>query len=75
MSRPLFEIARDVARHWPKINYAAAPYLEAMVQLDNIDDNYYQDTARSVVRYFLSNATTWRGEDARRVKLELKGML
>jgi len=28
-----------------------------------------------IVRYFLSNATTWRGETARRIKAELKQML
>ena len=28
-----------------------------------------------IVRYFLSNATTWRGEDARRIKAELKALL
>jgi len=27
------------------------------------------------VRYFLSNATTWRGDTARRIKAELKEML
>lgn len=73
--RPLRVIARDIADNWPKVNYAAEPYLNAMRDLDYIDTTYYQDNAESVVRYFLSNATTWRGEDARRVKAELKAML
>jgi hypothetical protein len=30
------------------------------------------DDAKSIVSYFLCNATTWRGEDARRIKKELK---
>jgi len=40
-----------------------------------MSDKYYEDDAASVVIYFLSNATTWRGDDARRVKAELKAML
>jgi hypothetical protein len=33
------------------------------------------DTARSVVLYFLSNATTWRGPKAKEIKKELKAMM
>jgi hypothetical protein len=33
------------------------------------------DGAETIVRYFLSNASTWRGEDAKRIKAELKSML
>ncbi len=73
--RALHEVATDIDRTWPKVNYAAAPYLEAMHELDAITDNYYADTAESVVAYFLANAGTWRGEDARRIKAELKGMV
>lgn len=79
-NRSLQTIARDIYKNWqkggkPNVNYAAKPYLEAMLQLDSIRDNYFCDSADSVVRYFLCNATTWRGEDARRIKKELKGML
>ena len=73
--RQLWEIARDVKAHWPKVNYAAVPYLDAMGQLADIKDNYYQDPGHMVVRYFLANATMWRGEDAKRVKAELNAML
>lgn len=58
-----------------KVNYAARPYLEAMDTISSIDEMYYYDTADSVVRYFLSNATTWRGETAKAVKAELKRRL
>lgn len=74
-TRTLNNIAYDVYRNWPKVNYAAAPYLDAMRGLRTLEDMYGYDSAASIVRYFLSNATTWRGEDARRVKKELKGML
>jgi hypothetical protein len=73
--RMLCEIARDIRGNWAKVNYAAKPYLEAMAVLGSIDDNFYADSARSVVLYFLSNAATWRGDDAKRIKAELKGML
>lgn len=74
-SRPLSAIARDIRNSWPKPYFGAVPYLEAMETLNSIDDMYYLDTAESVVLYFLSNATTWRGEDARRIKAELNSML
>ncbi len=73
--RPLHSIARDILNHWPRVNYAAKPYLAAMRELNGITDDYLFDSGRSIVAYFLSNATTWRGEDARRIKAELKGML
>lgn len=73
--RPLWVIASDIRAHWDKINYAAKPYLDAMRDLESIDDNYFCDTGKSVVAYFLGNARTWRGDDARRIKAELKAML
>lgn len=75
MTRPLYEIAADIRRTWPKPYFGAVPYIEAMGSLSSIKDNYGYDSGDSIVRYFLSNAATWRGEDARRIKAELKGML
>lgn len=72
--RTLAEIARDIRANWPKVNYAAKPYLDAMGQLGAINENYYADSGKSVVLYFLANATTWRGDAARRIKAELKQM-
>jgi len=74
-TRPLSVIARDIRAHWPKVYFGAVPYLQAMAQLGSINDKYYEDSARSVVNYFLANAGTWRGEDARRIKAELKSMV
>ena len=75
MTRPLETIAREIRSDWKNVNYAAEPYLDAMGQLNSINDDYYYDSARSVVLYFLSNAGTWRGDTARKVKLELKVLL
>lgn len=73
--RPLYIIAADIHGAWPKPYFGAVPYLNAMRYLHTMTDNYGMDSADSVVRYFLSNASTWRGADARRVKAELRGML
>jgi hypothetical protein len=75
MMRTLREIAQEIRRTWPKVNYAAEPYLAAMASLDSVRDNYGYDSGRSIVLYFISNATTWRGDDARRIKAELRGMV
>lgn len=74
MARPIYEIAREIRADWKNVNYAAKPYLDAMRDLANITDTYGYDSAKSVVLYFLSNASAWRGENARRIKAELNAM-
>ena len=71
-TRPLHVIAAEIRRTWPKVYFGAVPYLEALESLTDITDNYGQDSGKSMVLYFLANATTWRGEDAKRIKAELK---
>lgn len=75
MNRSLSDIAAEVRRDWKNPYFGAIPYLDAMASLDKITDSYYCDGAEDVVMYFLANATTWRGETARRVKKELKDLL
>jgi hypothetical protein len=72
--RPLYVIARDIYKVWPKVNYAAKPYLEAMTELTSIEDKYGYDNAKSIVLYFLSNASSFRGDEAKALKLELKSI-
>lgn len=74
-TRSLFTIASEIKKDWKPVNFAAVPYLDAMGTLDSINDNYILDSGKSIVAYFLGNAGTWRGEVARRVKLELNKML
>jgi hypothetical protein len=74
-TRPLYAIADEIRTDWSNVYFGAKPYLDAMGTLNLISDSYYLDSADSIVRYFLSNASSWRGETARRVKAELKGML
>ena len=74
--RPLSEIAREIRKSWgSKIYFGAKPYLSAMLSLNSIKDKYGCDSAEMIVRYFLSNASSWRGDDARRIKKELNEML
>ena len=68
--RAIRDIALEILRDWKKPNYAAVPYLEAMLQLGGIDDQYGYDSAYSVVAYFLSNASSWRGPVAKEIKKE-----
>lgn len=73
--RPLYEIAEEIRKDWKNVNYGAEPYLEAMGELVSIQNMYYCDTGKSIVAYFLANASNWHGETAKRIKAELKGML
>ena len=73
--RPLYEIANDIRKDWTKVNPYALPYLEAMEDLYSIEDKYLFDSAKSVVLYFLSNASGWKGEVAKSIKSELKDMV
>lgn len=74
-TRALSEIAQDIRADWKNVYFGAVPYLDAMASLTSVSDRYYFDSADSVVRYFLANASTWRGATARAIKAELKGML
>lgn len=73
-NRSIRAIALDIRKDWVKVNYAAKPYLDAMLELDSINDKYYSDSAKSVVIYFLSNASSFRGEKAKALKTELKAL-
>ncbi len=75
MSRPLSTIANEIILDWKRPFFGAVPYIEAMQCLDTIEDDYGADDARSIVLYFLANASTWRGETARRIKAELRKLV
>lgn len=74
-NRPLYVIANEISKDWQKVYFGAVPYLDAMYSLNSIADKYGYDSGRSIVAYFLSNASTWRGETAKRIKLELNKMI
>jgi hypothetical protein len=72
--RPLYAIAKEIKKTWAKPYFGAVPYLDAMMQLDSVTDKYGYDNGKTMVLYFLGNAGTWRGDDAKRIKAELKKM-
>ena len=74
-ARPLYDIAREIRNDWKNVYFGAVPYLDALGDLDSMSDAYGADPASQIVAYFLSNATSWRGETARRIKAELNQML
>lgn len=80
MTRKLYEIAQEIEQDWGKqksgVWFGARPFLDAMHRVTDMDSSYgvHSDCQWLVIR-FLANAATWRGETARRVKKELKGML
>jgi hypothetical protein len=74
MTRPIHTIASEILQDWKRPYFGAVPYLAAMQSLDTIDDAYGYDDARSIILYFMANATTWRGAKAREIKAELKAL-
>jgi len=74
-ARPLWMIAKEIRQDWKRIYFGAEPYLGALSQLNTVNDGYGCDSGESMVRYFLSNASSWRGETAKRIKKELNDMI
>jgi hypothetical protein len=77
--RPVSSIAREIKndpayQKMPSKIYAEA-YVQPMLSLNDIEDNYGMDTGVSIVSYALSNLGSYKGDTARRVKSELKAML
>jgi hypothetical protein len=73
--RPLYEIGREIKRVWGKVYFGAVPYLDALCTLQDKNDTYGCDSAESIVIYFLGNASTFKGDDAKRLKQELKAAI
>lgn len=80
--RSLYVIAGEILREWrtamqtwkktPNWFIWSRPYIDAMLLLENKDSMYGADSGDTIIRYALSNMEGWRGEAARRLKLELK---
>jgi hypothetical protein len=73
VTRSISAIARDIRADWgSKVNYAAQPYLQAMLSIDEHCPNYGHDSGENIVRYFLCNAAGYRGGKAKALKSELR---
>lgn len=75
MARPIKEIAKDIQKAWKNPSPYALAYLNPMLTLNSIEDNYFLDDAERIVLCFLEEAKTFRGEEARKLKQELKDLL
>jgi|SRR5579862_684237 len=73
--RKIREITKDIKKHWGRPYFGAKPYLEAMSSLGTIDQKYGSETAREIVERFLANASTFKGNEARDLKAELREIL
>ena len=75
--RTFSQIVKEIRKVWKNIYFGAEPYLQALSQVHSSDKNapYLFETAKDQVVYLLANMTTFRGEDARRIKAELKEMI
>jgi len=71
-NRPIHVVAGEIRAEWKKVYFGAVPYLTAMSSLSDIRDNYGMDNAKSIILYFLSNASGFRGPKAKELKAELK---
>ena len=69
------DIARAIRSEWVTINPYASEYLAALETIETHGGGYYYaDTVSSAVLYFLSNASGYRGPNARTYKAQLKIM-
>ena len=77
MERTFREIALEIKATWKNVYFGAAPYLNIMLRLNTTNPrrHYCYETVGDIVAYFLANAQTFRGADARRIKAELKEMI
>lgn len=79
--RPLSEIGREMVpllRALPETHMARWAGLAQAVpicSLETIQDRYFEDSAEYVVACLLGNISGWRGEDAKRIRAELKAHL
>lgn len=68
----LAQLAQLIQNDWEHITPSAMTYLNAMRELPVFNEGYYGLVpSDSIVRYFLSNASTWCGYAAQSIKKEL----
>lgn len=79
MARLIKEIANEILKEWKNPSeYArmyAWPYLKAMTTLNTVKDKYYLEDGDEIILRFLTNAGSFKGEAARRLKKELKSLV
>jgi hypothetical protein len=66
------QLVNMIYSDWKNVSPYAEPYLSAMSTMRNPTDRYGFDDGYSIIMYFLSNASQWKGPVAKAVKAELK---
>src|ERR1017187_6681509 len=74
MSRPLFDIAREIASDWKTPSNQSKTYLKGMFYLLGMDDRVADLDASTAVRMFMLYSKEWTGPGADRIKAELAKM-
>lgn len=74
-NREIWQIAKDIREDWRKPYFGAVPYLHALGALTTVQSKYGMDDAKTIILYFLSNASSWRGDKAKAIKAELKQLI
>jgi hypothetical protein len=69
------KIATEIIKIWAEPSIPAKPYLLAMLHLEKPTDMYGAEDAKSIVLYFLANASSFRGAKARELKAQLKALI
>lgn len=83
MPRPVNKIAaeidtllRDIEfKHNPLWVRKCRPYVAAMLQLRSFKEYYGIDAGSDIGMRFLQSASPWRGDDARRIKDEIRNQV
>lgn len=71
-TKTISDIAATIFSDWKNVSPHARPYLDAMLDLLTIKDQYGADSGYSIVAYFLANSSGYRGDNAKMIKAELK---
>jgi hypothetical protein len=70
-TRTIHAIAGDIKRIWKKMYFGAVPYVDAMLTLSVRGDHYGLDSSDDILLHFFSNASAFRGDEAKALKYEL----
>lgn len=73
--RSLRAIAGEIKAVWPGRPASATYYMYEMGHVDSVDCRRYEHDGRHIVRQFLLYSCGWIGEDAMRIRCELKKMI
>lgn len=64
-------LARMISHAWPRPNYVAAQYLNAMHRVRELEDSVGLRDGYAVVSGFLGCCKEWKGDVAKAIKTEL----